>query len=41
MFVGEQPGDREDRAGRSFLGPAGGLLDEALEEAGSRESKPM
>lgn len=34
MLVGEQPGDREDRAGRPFVGPAGGLLDAALEEAG-------
>src|SRR5689334_3854467 len=34
MLVGEQPGDREDLAGRPFVGPAGKLLDEALEEAG-------
>lgn len=34
MLVGEQPGDREDLAGRPFIGPAGQLLDEALEEAG-------
>ena len=34
MLVGEQPGDQEDRAGRPFVGPAGRLLDEALEEAG-------
>jgi DNA polymerase len=34
MFVGEQPGDREDLAGRPFVGPAGWLLDKALEEAG-------
>jgi DNA polymerase len=34
MFVGEQPGDQEDRAGRPFVGPAGKLLDKALEEAG-------
>ena len=33
MFVGEQPGDYEDRAGRPFVGPAGKLFDEALEEA--------
>ena len=33
MLVGEQPGDREDRAGRPFVGPAGQLLDRALEEA--------
>ncbi len=34
IFVGEQPGDQEDRAGRPFVGPAGKLLDRALEEAG-------
>lgn len=34
MLVGEQPGDEEDRSGRPFVGPAGRLLDEALEEAG-------
>ena len=34
MFVGEQPGDQEDLAGRPFVGPAGRLLDKALEEAG-------
>ena len=34
MLVGEQPGDQEDRAGRPFVGPAGRLLDEALEAAG-------
>ena len=34
MLVGEQPGDREDLAGRPFVGPAGRLLDRALEEAG-------
>jgi len=34
MLVGEQPGDKEDLAGRPFVGPAGRLLDEALEEAG-------
>jgi DNA polymerase len=34
VFVGEQPGDQEDKAGRPFVGPAGRLLDEALEEAG-------
>ena len=33
-FVGEQPGDQEDLAGRPFVGPAGRLLDEALELAG-------
>jgi len=34
VLLGEQPGDREDRAGRPFVGPAGGLLDRALAEAG-------
>jgi uracil-DNA glycosylase family protein len=34
MMVGEQPGDREDRAGRPFVGPAGGLLDRALDDVG-------
>jgi len=34
MMVGEQPGDQEDRAGHPFVGPAGRLLDEALDEAG-------
>ncbi len=34
MLVGEQPGDREDREGRPFVGPAGALLDRALAQAG-------
>jgi DNA polymerase len=34
MLVGEQPGDSEDRVGRPFVGPAGKLLDKALEAAG-------
>jgi uracil-DNA glycosylase len=34
MFVGEQPGDREDRAGEPFVGPAGRELDKALEAVG-------
>jgi DNA polymerase len=34
MFVGEQPGDQEDRQGQPFVGPAGALLDKALAEAG-------
>src|SRR6266853_2110874 len=34
MFVGEQPGDQEDLEGRPFVGPAGRLLDEALDLAG-------
>jgi uracil-DNA glycosylase family protein len=33
MIVGEQPGDREDRAGEPFVGPAGGVLERALEAA--------
>jgi DNA polymerase len=39
MFVGEQPGDSEDRAGRPFVGPAGRLLDRALVEAGIDREK--
>jgi DNA polymerase len=34
MFVGEQPGDQEDIAGRPFVGPAGAIFDAALEKAG-------
>ena len=34
LLVGEQPGDKEDLAGRPFVGPAGRLLDEALTEVG-------
>ena len=34
MIVGEQPGDREDRVGRPFVGPAGHLLDEAVAQLG-------
>jgi DNA polymerase len=34
MFVGEQPGDKEDLAGEPFVGPAGQMLDRGLEEAG-------
>jgi uracil-DNA glycosylase family protein len=34
VFVGEQPGDREDREGRPFVGPAGRVLDDALAEVG-------
>jgi uracil-DNA glycosylase len=34
VFVGEQPGDQEDKAGKPFVGPAGRVLDEALQEAG-------
>jgi uracil-DNA glycosylase family protein len=39
MLVGEMPGDREDRAGRPFVGPAGRVLDEALEAAGIPRSE--
>src|SRR3954464_7936967 len=34
MMVGEQPGDKEDIAGKPFVGPAGRVLDQAIEEAG-------
>jgi uracil-DNA glycosylase len=34
LFVGEQPGDKEDRAGRPFVGPAGRVFDDALSAAG-------
>jgi uracil-DNA glycosylase len=34
MFVGEQPGDQEDKLGKPFVGPAGQLFDRALEQAG-------
>ena len=34
LIVGEQPGDQEDRAGKPFVGPAGGVLDRALADAG-------
>ena len=34
VFVGEQPGDQEDRKGEPFVGPAGRLLDKALDDAG-------
>ena len=40
MFVGEQPGDREDREGRPFVGPAGQLLDQALAVAGVDRERP-
>jgi uracil-DNA glycosylase len=39
MLVGEQPGDQEDKAGTPFVGPAGRVLDTALEEAGIDRSK--
>jgi uracil-DNA glycosylase len=34
VMVGEQPGDKEDLAGKPFVGPAGGVLDRAIDEAG-------
>ena len=34
VFVGEVPGDQEDKVGRPFVGPAGQLFDEALDQAG-------
>ena len=34
LMVGEQPGDKEDLAGKPFVGPAGGILDRAIDEAG-------
>jgi uracil-DNA glycosylase len=39
LFVGEQPGNDEDLAGKPFVGPAGRLLDSALEEAGINRSQ--
>ncbi len=39
MFIGEQPGDKEDLAGKPFVGPAGKLLDRALAEAGIDRSE--
>jgi uracil-DNA glycosylase len=39
MLVGEQPGDKEDLAGKPFVGPAGQILDRALEEAGVNRKK--
>ena len=39
MLVGEQPGDKEDLAGHPFVGPAGAMLDRALEEAGVDRKK--
>jgi uracil-DNA glycosylase family protein len=39
VFVGEQPGDQEDLQGKPFVGPAGKLLDEALDEAGIDRSQ--
>ena len=39
LFIGEQPGDQEDLAGRPFVGPAGQLFNQALEEAGVDRSR--
>jgi uracil-DNA glycosylase len=39
MLVGEQPGDKEDLAGKPFVGPAGQMLDRALEDAGIDRNK--
>src|SRR5207302_1565393 len=39
VFVGEQPGDQEDLQGKPFVGPAGKLLDKALEDAGIDRSQ--
>ena len=39
MFVGEQPGDQEDKAGRPFVGPAGRMFDKALAEVGIDRSR--
>lgn len=39
MLVGEQPGDKEDLAGKPFVGPAGQMLDRALEQAGIDRAK--
>ena len=39
MFIGEQPGNEEDLIGRPFVGPAGKLLDKALDEAGIERSR--
>jgi probable DNA metabolism protein len=39
MLVGEQPGDKEDLAGKPFVGPAGQMLDRALQEAGVNRDK--
>jgi DNA polymerase len=39
VFVGEQPGDQEDRQGEPFVGPAGALLDKALADAGIARSE--
>ena len=40
MLVGEQPGDKEDLAGKPFVGPAGRVLDAALRTPASTVSRP-
>ena len=40
MIVGEQPGDREDIEGHPFVGPAGRVLDDGLEQAGISRATP-
>jgi DNA polymerase len=39
MFVGEQPGDQEDKVGQPFVGPAGRIFDQALDEVGIDRSR--
>ena len=39
MVIGEQPGDKEDIAGKPFVGPAGRVLDQALQDAGIRQTE--
>lgn len=39
MLIGEQPGDEEDRSGRPFVGPSGGLLERAMSDAGLRREQ--
>ncbi len=39
MLVGEQPGDQEDKAGKPFVGPAGRVLEDALQAAGLAATK--
>jgi uracil-DNA glycosylase len=39
VFVGEQPGDQEDKVGQPFVGPAGRIFDQALEEVGIERSR--
>ena len=41
MLVGEQPGDQEDLTGRPFVGPAGMVLDKALEAAGIERAQRL